>query len=98
MPKTVWTPRDELVCGKLDRAYEIAIRFESIELLDLLADIRHDCERMEQKLISRKEEVARLQAPANIQQQLEPDSARRRRRLSKCWMDCLTTARQSVSG
>lgn len=62
MPKTVWTPRDELVCGKLDRACEIAIRFESIELLDLLADIRHDCERMEQKLISRKEEVARLQA------------------------------------
>jgi len=57
MPKTVWTPRDELVCGKLDRACEIAIRFESIELLDLLADIRHDCERMEQKLISRKEQV-----------------------------------------
>lgn len=71
MPKTTWTPRDELVCGKLDRAYEIAVKFESIELIDLLADIRHDCERMEQKLISRKEEVARLKAPTNIQQQVQ---------------------------
>lgn len=75
MPKTVWTPRDELVCGKLDRAYEIAINFESIELLDLLADIRHDCERMEQKLISRKKEAEKLNAPANIQQQVQADSA-----------------------
>jgi len=66
MPKTVWTPRDELVCGKLDRAYEIAIRFESIELLDLLADIRHDCERMEQKLISRKEQVKAMYEQINI--------------------------------
>ncbi len=65
MPKTVWTPRDEMVCGKIDRAYEIAIKLESTELLDLLADIRHDCDRMEQKLISRKEEVARLQPDKN---------------------------------
>jgi len=85
MPKTVWTPRDELVCGKLDRAYEIAIRFESIELLDLLADIRHDCERMEQKLISRKEEVARLQATANIKQQIKKQLINYKQTKEKIW-------------
>lgn len=57
MPKNIFTPRDELVCGKLDSAETIAVSLENIELIDLLHDIRFDCERMEQKLISRKEEA-----------------------------------------
>ena len=57
MPKNIFTPRDELVCGKIDRAETIAVSLENIELIDLLHDIRFDCERMEQKLISRKEEA-----------------------------------------
>ena len=57
MPKNIFTPRNELVCGKLDSAETIAVSLENIELIDLLKDIRFDCERMEQKLISRKEEA-----------------------------------------
>ena len=57
MPKNIFTPRNELVCGKLDSAETIAVSLENIELIDLLHDIRFDCERMEQKLISRKEEA-----------------------------------------
>lgn len=57
MPKNIFTPRNELVCGKLDSAETIAVSLENIELINLLHDIRFDCERMEQKLISRKEEA-----------------------------------------
>ena len=57
MPKNIFTPRDELVCGKLDKAEQIAKSLGSLDLIDLLHDIRFDCERMEQKLISRKEEA-----------------------------------------
>lgn len=57
MPKNIFTPRDELVCGKIDRAEQIAKSLGSLDLIDLLHDIRFDCERMEQKLISRKEEA-----------------------------------------
>ena len=57
MPKNIFTPRNELVCGKLDSAETIAVSLENIELIDLLKDIRFDCERMEQKLISRKEQA-----------------------------------------
>ena len=57
MPKNIFTPRNELVCGKLDSAETIAVSLENIDLIDLLHDIRFDCERMEQKLISRKEEA-----------------------------------------
>lgn len=68
MPKTIYTPREELVCGKLDEAERIVMEFVqkddidemSRDLLDLLRAIRYDCERMEQKLISRKEEYERL--------------------------------------
>lgn len=57
MPKNHNTPRDELVCGKLDN---LAIRMQvegDHRALELIQDIRHDCERMEQKLISRKQEA-----------------------------------------
>ena len=57
MPKNIFTPRDELVCGKIDKSEQIAKSLGSLDLVDLLHDIRFDCERMEQKLISRKEEA-----------------------------------------
>ena len=57
MSKNIFTPRDELVCGKIDAAFELAIKLESVELIDLLGAIRYDCERMEQALIRRKIEV-----------------------------------------
>ena len=57
MPKNIFTPRDELVCGKIDKSEQIAKSLGSLDLIDLLHDIRFDCERMEQKLIFRKEEA-----------------------------------------
>ena len=57
MPKNIFTPRDELVCGKIDKSEQIAKSLGSLDLIDLLHDIRFDCERMEQKLISRKEQA-----------------------------------------
>lgn len=61
MPKNIHTPRDELICGKIDVALEIAIKHQDIKLLDALVAIRSDAERMEAKLVSRKDEVAALQ-------------------------------------
>ena len=60
MPKTINTPRDELICGKIDEALAIARKWLDIKLIHILEDIRCDAERMEQKLISRKEEVLAL--------------------------------------
>lgn len=57
MPKTVYTPRDELICGKLDVADTMAAKLGSAELCELLMDIRHDALRMEAKLITRKQEA-----------------------------------------
>lgn len=57
MPKTIYSPRYELICGKIDAAEQIAIELKSIELVDLLSAIRFDAERMEQKLIQRKEQA-----------------------------------------
>lgn len=62
MPKTIFTPRDELVCGKLDKLEE-QLRYHGIaELLDLTAEIRRDCERMEAKLVRRKYEASAINA------------------------------------
>lgn len=65
MPKTIHTPRDELICGKLDRALELLQGIERgdkgiVDLAFTLHAIRHDAERMEAKLASRKEEVSSL--------------------------------------
>ena len=63
MPKTIFTPRSEPVCGKLDAARALAVALGSVEPTEPLDDIQFDCERMERKLVSRKQEaepVARL--------------------------------------
>lgn len=65
MPKDIHTPRGELVCGKLEAiAKELSHlgRFKQnteavVRIMYMHADITHDCERMEQKLITRKQEV-----------------------------------------
>lgn len=60
MPKTINTPREELICGKIDALENAILGFsESVEVVkcvNLLKSIRHDAERMEQKLIIRKQE------------------------------------------
>jgi hypothetical protein len=66
MPKTIHTPRDELICGKIDKALEHLRDIEEgengiVELAFCLHAIRHDAERMEAALIRRKDEVAALQ-------------------------------------
>lgn len=60
MPKTPYSPRNELICGKLDEAHRMAVELGSVQLVEILSNIRHDAERMEQKLISRKEQVLAL--------------------------------------
>lgn len=57
MPKTVFSKREDLICGKLDLANEEAIKLQSFVLIDLINEIRHDAERMEQKLIYRKNQI-----------------------------------------
>ena len=65
MPKTINTPRDELICGKLDRAIVLLTGIEKgekgiVDLAYCLHDIRRDADRMEAALIRRKDEVAAL--------------------------------------
>jgi len=57
MPKTIHSKREDLICGKIDLAQEIAVKLKNIELLELLDSIRYDAIRMEQKLIIRKQEA-----------------------------------------
>ena len=39
-------------------------------MLDLIKDVRHDCERMEQGLIRRRDEVRRLKAEAQAMEDI----------------------------
>lgn len=60
MPKNIHTPREELICGKLDLLTKAIQNNDLITALDLIPDIRYDAERMESKLILRKQEVREL--------------------------------------
>lgn len=60
MPKTVFTPRNELVCGKLDELFDAIVAGEKERACYLVEYVRHDCERMEAKLIARKSDEIRL--------------------------------------
>lgn len=61
MSKNMRTPRDELVCGKLDRLDDLLSEAGNADGALLSAAIRHDCERMEAKLVQRKDEVLTLE-------------------------------------
>lgn len=65
MPKTIHTPRDELICGKLDKARELVAKIETlnegyVDLIHILFEIEQDAQRMENALIRRKYEVESL--------------------------------------
>lgn len=59
MPKDIHTPREELICGKIDQAVEACQREDVVRAIDLLDMIRHDAERMEAKLIWYKREFSK---------------------------------------
>ena len=61
MPKTINTPRKELICGKLDNLTRAVIAGDKLIAIDLINSIRTDAERMEKKLILRKQEVNALE-------------------------------------
>lgn len=61
MPKTINTPREELICGKLDLLVELIREDNKVDAIYLIEDIRHDAQRMESKLILRKQEHKRQQ-------------------------------------
>ncbi len=60
MPKNINTPREELICGKLDCLTRAVVAGEKFTAIDLINSIRTDAERMEQKLIMRKHEFEAL--------------------------------------
>ena len=62
MPKTMYTPRSELVCGKLDALHEAIVAREEKYACELVEIIRRDCQRMEAKLIERKKEALHLKS------------------------------------
>lgn len=57
MPKTINTPREELICGKLDLLADLIKEGNKVDAMYLIEDIRHDAIRMEAKLIIRKQEA-----------------------------------------
>jgi hypothetical protein len=71
MPKNIHTPRDELICGKLDKIIEKLTEIQAIslkkntetivEIIDIVNDVRSDAERMEAKPIFRKQEAETLE-------------------------------------
>ncbi len=57
MPKTINTPREELICGKLDLLTDLIKEDNKVDAIYLIEDIRNDAQRMEAKLIIRKQEA-----------------------------------------
>lgn len=66
MPKTINTPRDELICGKLDLLATLIKEDNKVDAMYLIEDIRHDAQKMEAKLIARKKQVKCLKDIINI--------------------------------
>lgn len=60
MSKNIHTPREELVCGKIDKLEDHLAKLGISDLAYLISEIRNDCERMEAKLADRKKEVSDL--------------------------------------
>ena len=60
MPKDIFTPREELICGKLDMLADAIRAGDLLLALAYVEECRYDATRMEQKLIERKQEVEAL--------------------------------------
>ena len=63
MPKNINTPREELICGKLDLLLTAIVEGRQFDAIDLINDIRTDAQRMEQKLIMRMQEARDFNKP-----------------------------------
>ena len=67
MPKTVFSKREAFICGKVD---DLVIDIKILNITDELKeylitkiyDIQYDAQRMENKLISRKQEAEEFKA------------------------------------
>lgn len=67
MPKTVFSKREDFICGKVD---DLVIDIEILDitnelkeyLITKIYDIQHDAQRMENKLIFRKQEAEEFKA------------------------------------
>ena len=67
MPKTVFSKREDFICGKVD---DLVIDIKILNITDELKeylitkiyDIQHDAQRMENKLIFRKQEAEEFKA------------------------------------
>jgi len=60
MSKDQNTPREELICGKIDLCIQAIQNNDPVTAIEYLSYIRHDAMRMEQKLIHRKRQVSQL--------------------------------------
>ena len=63
MAKNINTPREELICGKLDLLITAIVEGRQFDAIDLINDIRTDAQRMEQKLIMRMKEARDFNKP-----------------------------------
>jgi hypothetical protein len=62
MPKTVFSKRQDLICGKIENLVsKIKILklsdIEKVYMIEILNDIQNDAQRMEDKLVFRKQEA-----------------------------------------
>ena len=57
MSRTFHSKREDLICGKIDKAIYSIQNGDLVDAIDIMGNIRYDAERMEQKLISRKSEA-----------------------------------------
>jgi len=67
MPKNVFSKREDLICGKIEFLVEeikskITDVTVKISFIEQLHEIQHDAQRMENKLIFRKQEAEEFKA------------------------------------
>jgi hypothetical protein len=67
MPKNVFSKREDFICGKIEFLIEeikskITDVTDKISFIEQLHEIQHDAQKMENKLIFRKQEAKELKA------------------------------------
>ena len=71
MPKNVFSKREDLICGKIEFLIEeIKLKIndvtDKISFIEQLHEIQHDAQRMENKLIFRKQEAEEFKAEIRL--------------------------------